>query len=122
MEPRPSIAIVGAPLDLGASRRGVDMGPSALRYAGLAERLESLGLKVEDCGNVATDMPETASERDQKARYLPTILKSCAQLAVRVGDITRKGESWSAARGETSAARPPATAGGASRRGRRRSL
>lgn len=92
MKEHASIAIVGAPLDLGASRRGVDMGPSVLRYAGLAERLEGLGLTVEDCGNVATEMPETASERDESARYLPTILKTCAQIAIRVGDITRNGD------------------------------
>jgi arginase len=78
------ISILGAPLDLGAARRGVDMGPSAIRYAGLAERLETLGLDVIDLGNVTAEIPEIAAVRDEHARYLPAILASCAQIATRV--------------------------------------
>jgi arginase len=85
------VGILGAALDLGTTRRGVDMGPSAIRYAGLAERLESLGLEVSDHGNVGAEIPEVASVRDEKARYLPAILASCAQIASRVGDIARAG-------------------------------
>ena len=86
------VAIIGAPLDLGASRRGVDMGPSAIRYAGLDERLQSLGLEVNDCGNVAAVIPEVASVRDERVRYLPEILSTCAQLAAKVAEVV--GDGW----------------------------
>ncbi|MFN2388573.1 MAG: arginase [Actinomycetota bacterium] len=82
-----SVSIVGAPLDLGAARRGVDMGPSAIRYAGRAERLGSLGIDVDDRGNVAADIPEVAAVKDEKARYLPAILASCAQIASSVAEV-----------------------------------
>jgi len=87
------VAILGAALDLGTTRRGVDMGPSAIRYAGLAERLESLGLKVVDCGNVLAEIPEVASVRDEHARYLPAILATCKQIAGRVAEIAKQGQS-----------------------------
>ena len=90
-EPK-KVAILGAPLDLGASRRGVDMGPSAIRYAGLAERLEGIGIEVDDWGNVSAELPEVASESDASARYLPTILRSCAQIAARVAEIAGQDE------------------------------
>ena len=57
------IAIIGAPMDLGAGRRGVDMGPSALRLAGLDGRVRALGYEVQDLGNVAVDQPEAAPVR-----------------------------------------------------------
>ena len=57
------IRIIGVPLDLGQSRRGVDMGPSAMRVAGLEAKLESLGYDVEDCGNVSVAMLETEAGR-----------------------------------------------------------
>ena len=85
------VNILGAPLDLGAARRGVDMGPSAIRYAGLAERLESMGLQVTDSGNVVAELPEVASELDERARYLPAILRSCAQIAGRVAELASSG-------------------------------
>ncbi|MFN2594121.1 MAG: arginase [Actinomycetota bacterium] len=81
------ITIIGAPLDLGAARRGVDMGPSAIRYSGLAERLEALGLDVADEGNVGAELPEVANVADERARYLPEILATCAQIATRVSEI-----------------------------------
>jgi arginase len=80
-------AIIGAPLDLGAARRGVDMGPSAIRLAGLSERLETIGTDVVDQGNIVAELPEVASEEDQRARYLPAILASCAQIATRVAEV-----------------------------------
>lgn len=86
-----AVSVLGAPLDLGAARRGVDMGPSAIRYAGLAERLEALGVDVVDSGNVNADLPEVASEDDASARYLPSILRSCAHLAERVAELARDG-------------------------------
>ena len=67
------IAIVGVPLDLGAGRRGVDMGPSALRVAGLNARLASLGYQVEDLGNVEVSQPESCPEGAGNARYLAPI-------------------------------------------------
>ncbi len=85
------VAILGAPLDLGAARRGVDMGPSVIRYAGLQEKLESLGVEVEDCGNVTTAIAETVPERDERARYLPSILAACSHIAHRVADIVGNG-------------------------------
>jgi arginase len=66
------------------------MGPSAIRYAGLAERLSSLGIEVSDQGNIRTEIPEVASVRDESARYLPAILASCAQLANQVEGIARE--------------------------------
>ena len=84
---RRRVSIVGAPLDLGSHRRGVDMGPSAIRYSGLEERLEDLGIDVVDCGNVSAEIAEIADERDEHARYLPEILRSCAQIAARVAEV-----------------------------------
>ena len=81
------VAILGAAIDLGTTRRGVDMGPSAIRYSGLSERLESLGVKVVDCGNVLAEIPEVASEENEHARYLPAILATCRQIATRVAEI-----------------------------------
>jgi arginase len=84
------VAVIGAQLDLGASRRGVDMGPSALRYAGLAERIESLGLSVDDLGNISVEIPEIATMQDQHARYLPEILGACARLGAEVERAARE--------------------------------
>ena len=75
------VAIIGAALDLGAGRRGVDMGPSAVRYAGLEERLTGLGYDCVDWGNVETAVLEATEEQDERARYLPEILAACAQVA-----------------------------------------
>jgi arginase len=86
-----AVAILGAPLDLGTSRRGVDMGPSAMRYSGLSDRLEALGREVEDFGNVSAELPEVASVRNERARYLPAILASCGQIAGRVAEIADGG-------------------------------
>jgi len=81
------IAIVGAPLDLGAGRRGVDMGPSALRLAGLNARLSSLGYEVEDLGNVAVAQQESTPTGAENAKYLPQIAKTCAKLASMVESV-----------------------------------
>jgi arginase len=79
-----TIAIIGAPLDLGAGRRGVDMGPSALRLAGLNAKLSSLGYSVEDLGNVSVAQQESVPIGPDNARYLPQIAKTCAKLAQMV--------------------------------------
>lgn len=86
------VAILGAPLDLGASRRGVDMGPSSIRYSGLAERLDGLGIDVADLGNVAAELPEVALVGDEHARYLPEILTSCALIARRLVEVLDDGQ------------------------------
>ncbi len=78
------IAIIGAPMDLGAGRRGVDMGPSALRLAHLNERIASLGYVVEDLGNITVDQPESIPAGPEKARYLPQIAQTCERLAEMV--------------------------------------
>ena len=76
-----SVAVIGAALDLGAGRRGVDMGPSAIRYAGLAERLQELGREVIDLGNVPASLAETTEAGDEHARFLPQILATCERIA-----------------------------------------
>jgi arginase len=78
-------AIIGAPLDLGAGRRGVDMGPSAIRYAGLEERLTALGVDCVDHGNVTTAVAEATAEHDPRARFLPAIRATCERIAGLVG-------------------------------------
>ena len=78
------IRIIGVPMDLGASRRGVDMGPSALRVAGLQSRLKQLGRQVEDEGNVMVPQAEEQPYGEKKARYLDEITQTCKGLAERV--------------------------------------
>jgi arginase len=88
---RSHIAIIGAPLDLGQGRRGVDMGPSALRVANLNARVASLGYTVEDLGNVRVDQAEASPEGDPRAKYLPQIAATCQRLAVLVGETLSRG-------------------------------
>ncbi len=87
-----TIAILGAPLDLGAGRRGVDMGPSALRVANLNARLESLGYAVDDLGNVSVEQPESAKAGPANARFLKPIAATCQALAVRVQKAASQGK------------------------------
>ena len=75
------IAIIGVPLDLGAGRRGVDMGPSAVRVANLNARLSEIGYDVDDLGNVPVAQPESHPEGHPQAKYLPQITQTCTQLA-----------------------------------------
>lgn len=79
-----TIAVIGAPLDLGAGRRGVDMGPSAIRVANLDARLSALGYQVSDLGNVAVEQPESVDEGPSSARYLAQIARTCTRLATTV--------------------------------------
>ncbi len=85
------ISILGAPLDLGAGRRGVDMGPSALRLAGLNAKLESLGYQVEDLGNVAVAQQESTPTGPENAKYLAQISKTCEKLAGMVERVVSGG-------------------------------
>jgi arginase len=78
------IRILGVPMDLGQSRRGVDMGPSALRVAGLQARLKQLGHQVEDIGNISVKQPEEQHYGDKRAKYLKEIAETCQGLAEAV--------------------------------------
>ena len=89
--PHSHIAIIGAPLDLGQGRRGVDMGPSALRVANLNARVRALGYEVEDLGNIPVEQAEAAPEGDRHAKYLPQIAAACEELAGRVGAAMDRG-------------------------------
>jgi arginase len=82
--PARRIQVLGVPLDMGASRRGVDMGPSAMRVAGLEARLESLGHQVTDGGNIRVEVAETRASGDKSARYLAEIAETCARTAEAV--------------------------------------
>lgn len=87
-----AIAIIGAPLDLGAGRRGVDMGPSAVRVAGLGRRLAALGYDVTDLGNIPVEQPEALDDAGPSdARYLPQIAGSCARLGELVTQVLADG-------------------------------
>jgi arginase len=75
------IRIIGVPMDLGQSRRGVDMGPSALRVAGLQARLKQLGHQVEDIGNITVKQAEEQHFGERRAKYLNEIAETCRSLA-----------------------------------------
>jgi arginase len=87
------IAIIGAPIDLGAGRRGVDMGPSAMRYTGLHGRLEALGYRVRDLGNLPAPMVETSATPPvgSKLRYLEPIAALCEAIADAVAGCVEQG-------------------------------
>jgi arginase len=87
-----NIAIIGAPLDLGAGRRGVDMGPSAVRVANLNGRLTELGFQVEDLGNVPVVQRESQPECDATAKFLPQIAQICRCLAEMVDHALESGK------------------------------
>jgi len=82
--PGRQIRVIGVPLDLGASRRGVDMGPSAVRVAGLEARLEALGHNVTDAGNIRVEIAETQTSGEKDAHYLKEIAETCARTASAV--------------------------------------
>jgi len=88
---RKPIALIGAPIDLGAGRRGVDMGPSAIRYAGIAERLAGLGYETTDWGNAESPVAEATDEGDPHLRFLPQILRACEHVADLVARALEQG-------------------------------
>src|SRR5580698_800714 len=89
-----SAAIIGAPLDLGAGRRGVDMGPSAVRVAGLGRRLAALGYNVTDLGNIPTAQPEAVDDPGPSdAKFLPQIAASCERLGEIVAQALADGKT-----------------------------
>jgi arginase len=85
------VDVIGVPMDLGADRRGVDMGPSAIRYAGLQAALDRLGITAVDRGNIPVRVAESASIEEASAKYLPIIAEACALLADAVADVIGTG-------------------------------
>jgi arginase len=90
--PDKTIRIIGVPMDLGASRRGTDMGPSALRIAGLGAAIRRLGYKLAREEDIAVPAMETRTVEDSDARFKPQILSVCTTLAERVREIMNNGE------------------------------
>ena len=87
-----TVRLVGVPMDLGAGRRGVDMGPSAIRIAGVSQGLRQLGLRVEDDGDVGVPAPETRDPGTASARYLEPIYHVCNRLRLRVRRALELGD------------------------------
>jgi arginase len=89
-----TVRLIGVPTDYGANRRGVDMGPSAIRYAGLAERVEAV-VACEDAGDLAAARPEETDpeteEFDGRARFLPAVKDVVGRLEARVADALADG-------------------------------
>ena len=90
-QPPRRIRVIGVPLDLGASRRGVDMGPSAVRVAGLEARLEALGHEVTDGGNIRVEIAETQTAGKENAHYLKQIAQTCTRTAEAVVKTLEEG-------------------------------
>lgn len=89
--PKENISIMGFPMDLGAGRRGVDMGPSALRIAGLQAQLEKLGYQVNDSGNIKIEIMERQKIKNVHLKYLSEILRTSKTLADKVYSVLDKG-------------------------------
>ncbi len=89
---REIVSIIGFPIDLGAGRRGVDMGPSALRIAGLQSKLEKLGYTVKDNGDIKIEIMERQKIQNPKLKYLNEILKTSKTLAAKVEKVLANGE------------------------------
>jgi len=87
-----TVRIIGVPLDLGASRRGTDVGPSALRIAGLGHALRRLGFDVALEEDIPAPAMETRRSTDKNARYKPQILEVCTRLAERVKQVMDNGD------------------------------
>lgn len=86
-----NVGIIGAPVDLGADRRGVDMGASAIRYAGLEARLRETGFTVRDFGNILAPVPESTDSTPADLKFLRPILEMSEQLANVVSDAIEDG-------------------------------
>jgi arginase len=85
------ISVIGVPADLGAARRGTDMGPSAIRNARLHDALTTLGHEVEDLGNLHVPVAESRAVEGERMKYLPEILAFCQELADQVARVLRAG-------------------------------
>jgi arginase len=86
-----SVHVIGVSLDLGGNRRGVDMGPSAFRIAGLGERLATLGIPVVDAGDLVAPIPETKAFGDPAKRYIREIARVCERLYKTSLAVLEKG-------------------------------
>lgn len=86
-----AVTFIGAPLDLGAGRRGVDMGPSAFRIADVHQKIRALGYDDEDAGDVHVEIPETRVPGDPRLKYLREIKETCEALRDKVGDALVRG-------------------------------
>jgi arginase len=87
-----TVSIIGFPMDLGADRRGVDMGPSALRIAGIQEKLAALGYRVKDSGDIKIEIKERQEITNPKLKYLDEILKTSQILAEKVEKVLDQNE------------------------------
>src|ERR687884_175475 len=85
------VAVIGAPPDLGPGPRGVDLGPSAIRYAGLDAMIERVGRPCLDWGNVETAVAEATDEGDERVRFLPQIKATCERVAGLVARAASEG-------------------------------
>lgn len=92
MEKHLTISLVGVPLDYGQSRRGVDMGPSAIRYAGAVSRLEAIGHQVTDTGDISVPTGERVGQDNEGLKNLDEVTNACTELAERVADLTKIGQ------------------------------
>jgi arginase len=88
---KPTVHLIGFPMDLGADRRGVDMGPSALRIADIDEKLIALGYKVVDEGDIEVQVPEVLKIQNPRLKYLPEITVACEKLARKVKRVLKEG-------------------------------
>ncbi|MBE1553080.1 arginase [Sporosarcina limicola] len=86
-----NISIIGVPLDLGQSRRGVDMGPSAIRYAGAVERIEAIGHQVIDEGDIRVDMSSRGQHGDSNLKNLDEVIQANTDLAKKVAEVVERG-------------------------------
>jgi arginase len=86
------VGIIGVPMDLGAGRRGVDMGPSAIRYAGLERDLTALGWRVTDFSNLHVPGPESFDMGNSQAKFEAQIEAACLELESEVANMTRAGQ------------------------------
>ena len=92
-----NISVIGMPMDLGQARRGVDMGPSAIRYAHLIERLSDMGYAVEDLGDIPVNREKL--KNDEELKNLNSVLSGNEQLAQKVDSVIENERflsSWAA--------------------------
>jgi len=90
-QPKPIVELIGFPMDLGADRRGVDMGPSALRIAGITDKLEALGYAVQDTGDIPVRIQEEQRVKDPHLKYVDEIVRTAEVLAKRVRNALEAG-------------------------------
>ncbi len=86
------VRIIGAPMDLGADRRGVDIGASAIRYAGLSDQLHRLGHTVQDVGNVIIPQPESQPQGNPRLKYLEPIIQVSEDLTKLTAEAVQEGQ------------------------------